>query len=158
MKKVTRIAAFYIVLFCFSSLSAAADTARLNKIAACSGVVVGYAALNYAAGDQQLFEDGLYSSVAALRSEKLHPGYGHSQLDWKFADQISGANADKIIALVNSNSIDEVALYEIADCHVHLARTILDNSAIIEQHNELIVEESEFLFQRLSAMLAATFD
>ena len=104
------ISTFTALLF-LSSL-AKAQTEKLDNLAACAGVVIGNGAVDFYLGDEQSFDVAANIAYSAYLSEVFSGGY--QQSDLQVADQILGANVDKIINAHNSEKVNLHMYYILA--------------------------------------------
>ena len=101
MRIVTSVLSVFIALLFLSSF-ARAQTEKLDNLAACAGVVIGNGAVDFYLGDEQSFDVAANIAYSAYLSEVFSGGY--QQSDLQVADQILGANLDKIINAHNSEN------------------------------------------------------
>ena len=120
--------------FMFWNSNLNADTAKIDDIAACAGVVLGNGAIDFFMGDELSFDDAADIAYSAYLSEVLNGD--HSQEDIKIADQILGGNLDKVIAAYNSETFDNELYEEIVSCYRLLSLQLLENAQIIIKNHE----------------------
>ena len=92
--------AFFILMFFGLVNSAKAATEKLDNIAACAGVVIGNGAIDFFMDKEKLFDDAADVAYSAYLSVVFSGE--HNQNDLQVADQILGANLDKVIYAFNS--------------------------------------------------------
>ena len=69
MMRVTVIAIFFT--FCFLGFTPKSKANELDNAAACSGVVLGNASIDYSLGDEASFNEGVSLAITAYLSEVL---------------------------------------------------------------------------------------
>lgn len=127
-----RIFCFALLLTFFWKASASADTARVDNLAACAGVVIGNGAIDYFMGDEASFDSAANIAYTAYLSQVFQGQYAQSDL--QIADQILGSNVDKVIAAYNSETFDSVLYEEIVGCYRMLSEQLLDSADIISDN------------------------
>ena len=141
---------FAICLLGFAQKSKANE---LDNAAACSGVVLGNASIDYSLGDEASFNEGVSLAVTAYLSEVL--GSSSAKEDIAIADQILATNTDKIINAANTETFDANVYEEIVKCYRRIASLLLKNRQIIEQNSDkiniLITQRIKLLKRILSA-------
>ena len=142
----------FVALWClgFTSQSRAND---LDNAAACSGVVLGNASIDYSLGDEASFNEGVTLAITAYLSEILqNPA---EKEDIAIADQILATNTDKIINAANTETFDATVYEEVAKCYRRVASLLLKNQKIIEKNRDkidlLITQRIKLLKRILSA-------
>ena len=86
----------------------------MDNLAACAGVVIGNGAVDFYLGDEQSFDVAAniaYSAYLSVFSA------GYQQNDLQVADQILGANVDKIINAHNSENFTSDVYEEVVGCY-----------------------------------------
>ena len=109
---------------------ARADTDKLDNIAACAGVALGNGAVDFYLGDEASFDAAAEVAYSAYLAEVLSGSF--SQNDLQIADQILGANLDKIINAYNSDNFDNEVYEEVVGCYRQLATQILEKVDVID--------------------------
>ena len=89
---------FMLPIFVWS-FSTTAETAEIDSIAACAGVVIGNGAVDFYMGDEEAFDVAADIAYTAYLSIVFEGQY--SQDDIQIADQILAINLDKIIIYFN---------------------------------------------------------
>ena len=149
--KVKFVSIFFAVCFlCFTPKSKAND---LDNAAACSGVVLGNASIDYSLGDEASFNEGVSLAITAYLSEVL--GSSSAKEDIAIADQILATNTDKIINAANTETFDANVYEEVVKFYRRVASLLLKNRKIIEQNSyqidKLINQRINLLKRILSA-------
>ena len=126
---------------------------ELDNAAACSGVLLGNASIDYSLGDEASFNQGVSLAITAYLSEVLQ---SHStQEDIAIADQIPATNTDKIIYAANTETFDSNVYEEVVKCYHKEASLLLKNQKIIEKNSDkidlLINQRIKLLKRMLSA-------
>ena len=119
---------FSLLLF-FWSFSTTAETAEIDSIAACAGVVIGNGAVDFYMGDEEAFDVAADIAYTAYLSIVFEGQY--SQDDLQIADQILAVNLDKIIAAYNSETFDDVVYEEVVRCYRVLSSQLIASSQTI---------------------------
>ena len=146
---------YIIILFavCFLGFSSNLKANELDNAAACSGVVLGNASIDYSLGDENGFNEGVRLAITAYLSEVLISG--SAKEDIAIADQILSTNTDKIINAANTETFDASVYEEVVKCYRKVASLILKNRKIIEQNSKkidlLIAQRVKLLTRILSA-------
>ena len=126
---------------------------ELDNAAACSGVVLGNASIDYSLGDEAGFNESVSLAITAYLSEVL--GSSSAKEDIAIADQILATNTDKIINAANTETFDADVYEEVVKCYRRVAGLLLKNRQIIEQNSEkidmLITQRIKLLKRILSA-------
>ena len=126
---------------------------ELDNAAACSGVVLGNASIDYSLGDEASFNEGVSLAITAYLSEVL--GSSSAKEDIAIADQILATNTDKIINAANTETFDANVYEEVVKCYRRVASLLLKNRKIIEQNSDqidkLISQRVKLLKRILSA-------
>ena len=139
----------FCVLGCTTKLKAN----ELDNAAACSGVVLGNASIDYSLGDEASFNEGVSLAITAYLSEVL--GSSSAKADIAIADQILATNTDKIINAANTETFDANVYEEVVKCYRRVASLLLKNQKIIEQNRDridlLITQRIKLLKRILSA-------
>ena len=128
MRKIKSVFTAFLVLLFFCSF-AKAQTKKLDNLAACAGVVVGNGAVDFSLGDEQSFDVAANIAYSAYLSEVFSGTY--QQSDLQVADQILGANADKIINAHNSENFTADVYEEVVGCYRALAKQLIEGAETI---------------------------
>ena len=89
---------------------------ELDDLAACGGVIVGNGAGDYTlTGNEDDFRDAFFLAQIAYLGHSTSNNYGAETL--KIADGIFGANTDKIIMAINSETFDSNTYEEVIACY-----------------------------------------
>ena len=149
--RVRVVAIFFAV--CFLGFTPNLKANELDNAAACSGVVLGNASIDYSLGDEASFNEGVSLAITAYLSEVL--GSSSAKEDIAIADQILATNTDKIINAANTETFDADVYEEIVKCYRRIASLLLKNRQIIEQNSDkiniLITQRIKLLKRILSA-------
>ena len=149
--RVKFVAIFFAV--CFLGFAPQLKANELDNAAACSGVVLGNASIDYSLGDEASFNEGVSLAITAYLSEVLQSSAAKE--DIAIADQILAANTDKIINAANTETFDSNVYEEVVHCYRRIASLLLKNQKIIEQNSDkiglLITQRIELLKRILSA-------
>ena len=125
----------------------------LDNAAACSGVVLGNAAIDYSLGDEISFKEGVRLAITAYLSEVLANSVAKE--DIAIADQILATNTDKIINAANTETFDANIYEEVVKCYRKVASLLLKNGKTIEKNSKkidsLISQRIKLLKRFLSA-------
>ena len=152
MRKINLVFTTLLVLLFLSSF-AKAQTEKLDNLAACAGVVIGNGAVDFYLGDEQSFDVAANIAYSAYLSEVFSAG--HQQNDLQVADQILGANVDKIINAHNSENFTADVYEEVVGCYRALAKQLMEGAETIinnqSKWNELKNTSIETLKRTLSA-------
>ena len=126
---------------------------ELDNAAACSGVVLGNASIDYSLGDEASFNEGVRLAITAYLSEVLKSSAAKE--DIAIADQILATNTDKIINAANTETFDANVYEEVVKCYRRVASLLLKNWKTIEQNRNkidlLITQRVKLLKRILSA-------
>lgn len=125
---------FIILLPLFWHSNAAADTDRLDDLAACAGVVIGNGAVDFFLGDEASFDSAANIAYTAYLSEVFSGHYEASDL--QIADQILGSNLDKVIAAYNSDTFDSTLYEEVVGCYRMLSEQLLISAETITENQD----------------------
>ena len=140
-----------IVNFIITSKSVIAN--QLDNVGACSGVVIGNAAVDFSLGDQKGFDDGIKLGITAYVSQVLANNY--SKNDIAIADKILASNTDKIINAANTQTFDETIFEEVIKCYRMLSILVMKNADTIKINskkiNNIINQRNKLLRRMLSA-------
>ena len=151
MKKFYKFLFFLILNFIFTSKIVFAN--QLDNVAACSGVVIGNASVDFSLGDQKGFDDGIKLGITAYVSEVFANNY--SKDDIAIADKILASNTDKIINAANTQTFDETIFEEVIKCYRILSILVMKNADIIKINskkiNNIINQRNKLLRRMLSA-------
>ena len=138
---------------CFLSFIPNSEANELDNAAACSGVVLGNASIDFSLGDEASFHEGVSLAITAYLSEVL--GSSSAKEDIAIADQILATNTDKIINAANTETFDANVYEEVVKCYRRVAILLLKNQKIIEQNSDkidlLITQRIKLLKRILSA-------
>jgi hypothetical protein len=149
--RVKFVAIFFAV--CFLGFAPQLKANELDNAAACSGVVLGNASIDYSLGDEASFNEGVSLAITAYLSEVLQSSAAKE--DIAIADQILATNTDKIINAANTETFDSNVYEEVVHCYRRIASLLLKNQKIIEQNSDkiglLITQRIELLKRILSA-------
>jgi hypothetical protein len=149
--RVKFVAIFFAV--CFLGFTPQLKANELDNAAACSGVVLGNASIDYSLGDEASFNEGVSLAITAYLSEVLQSSAAKE--DIAIADQILATNTDKIINAANTETFDSNVYEEVVHCYRKIASLLLKNQKIIEQNSDkiglLITQRIELLKRILSA-------
>ena len=132
--RVSVVAIFFAVWFLGFSPKSKAN--ELDNAAACSGVVLGNASIDYSLGDEASFNDGVTLAITAYLSEVLESS--SAEEDIAIADQILATNTDKIINAANTETFDANVYEEVVKCYRKVASLLLKNRKTIEQNSDKI--------------------
>ena len=151
MKKFYKFLFFLILNFIFTSKIVFAN--QLDNVAACSGVVIGNASVDFSLGDQKGFDDGIKLGITAYVSEVFANNY--SKDDIAIADKILASNTDKIINAANTQTFDETIFEEVIKCYRMLSILVMKNADAIKVNskkiNNIINQRNKLLRRMLSA-------
>ena len=118
----------YIIIFlAILSLGVALKSKanELDNAAACSGVVLGNAAIDYSLGDETSFNEGVGIAITAYLSEVLQSSA--AKADIEIADQILATNTDRIINAANTEIFDTSVYEDLVECYRRIASLLLKN-------------------------------
>lgn len=138
------------------SVPGQADQKKLDKIASCSGVVIGNAALDYALGDERAFDEATDLAMSAFLGYAL--GHEHGQEDLQFADRIMLVNIDKIVQADSNQVWDSTVYEEIVDCYRLVATTVYANINDIKANQAKIRNATHNLSTRLKRVIDHTWN
>ncbi len=151
MKKFYKFLIFLILNFIFTSNIVFAN--QLDNVAACSGVVIGNASVDFSLGDQKGFDEGIKLGITAYVSEVFANNY--SKDDMAIADKILASNTDKIINAANTQTFDETIFEEVIKCYRMLSILVMKNADTIKVNskkiNNIINQRNKLLRRMLSA-------
>ncbi len=137
----------------FIGFTPPSEASELDNAAACSGVVLGNASIDYSLGDETSFTEGVRVAIAAYLSEVLESSA--KKEDIEIADQILAANTDKIINAANTETFNADVYEEVVKCYRKLASLLLKNRKTIENNSNkidlVIVQRVKLLKRILSA-------
>ena len=126
---------------------------ELDNVAACSGVVIGNASVDFSLGDEGSFNDGIKLAITTYLGEALEQS--SAEEDIIIADQILTANTDKIINAANTETFDYDVDEQVVQCYRKLEGRLFKNSETILQNKEetdgIILQRIELLKRVLSA-------
>ena len=149
--RITSIILFFAV-FCLG-FTPKSKANELDNAAACSGVVLGNASIDYSLGDEDSFNEGVKLAITAYLSEVIESSA--AKADIEIADQILATNTDKIINAANTQTFDANVYEEVVKCYRKVASLLLKNQKTIEQNNKkidlLITQRIKLLERILSA-------
>ena len=139
----------FVVVFYFGLMSGS-NANELDNVAACSGVVLGNAAVDFSLGDEDSFKEGVELSITAYLSEIL--AGSSSKDDVAISDQILQTNSDKIINVANTNTFDANIYEEVVQCYRKVASILLKNMKTIEKNRtkiDALVDKRVNLIKRI---------
>lgn len=125
----------YIIIFCsilFLGIIPKSKANELDNAAACAGVVLGNAAIDYSLGDETSFNEGVRIAITAYLSEVLQSSA--AKADVEIADQILATNTDKIINAANTETFDANVYEDVVKCYRRVASLLLKNRETIEKN------------------------
>lgn len=125
-----------VLIVCHTSV---AKANALDDIAACTGVVIGNAAVDLQLDDEAAFDEGLRVAITGYLSFVSRGGL--SSDDLKLADQIMGSNTDIIINAANTDTYDSAVYESVVGCYRLLSLAIIRNAPSVEA-NRTIIEET----------------
>ena len=152
MRKINLVFTTFLVLLFLSSF-AKAQTEKLDNLAACAGVVIGNGAVDFYLGDEQSFDVAANIACSAYLSEVFSAG--HQQNDLQVADQILGANVDKIINAHNSENFTADVYEEVVGCYRALAKQLMEGAETIINNQSKWNELKNTSIETLKRMLRA---
>ena len=152
MRKINLFFTTFFVLLFLSSF-AKAQTEKLDNLAACAGVVIGNGAVDFYLGDEQSFDVAANIAYSAYLSEVFSQGY--QQNDLQVADQILGANVDKIINAHNSENFTSDVYEEVVSCYRSLAKQLMEGAETIINNQSKWNELKNTSIETLKRMLRA---
>ena len=152
MRIIKPVITIFLVLLFFSSF-AKAQTEKLDNLAACAGVVIGNGAVDFYLGDEQSFDVAANIAYSAYLSEVFSAGY--QQNDLQVADQILGANVDKIINAHNSENFTADIYEEIVGCYRAVSKQLMEGAEIIINNQSKWSELKNTSIETLKRMLRA---
>tara|TARA_B100001769_G_C22028207_1_gene552486 strand:+ start:77 stop:547 length:471 start_codon:yes stop_codon:yes gene_type:complete len=155
MSRYSLILISYLVLI-FSSSFVRAQTEKLDNVAACAGVVIGNGAVDFYLGNEQSFDDAANIAYSAYLSEIFSGGY--EQNDLIVADQILGANVDKIINAHNSETFNADVYEEVVTCYRSLGKQLMEKAETIinnQNNSEYWKQTKNTAIQTLKRVLRA---
>ena len=95
-----------------------ANANDLDNVGACAGILIGNASVDFSLGDERGFDEGINIALTAYLSEVFSKNYNND--DIAVADQILGANTDKIINAANTQTFDESVYEEVIKCYLRM--------------------------------------
>ena len=134
LMRMTFITIFFAV--CFLGFTPKLKANELDNAAACSGVVLGNASIDFNLGDEASFNEGVSLAITAYLSEVLQSSAAKE--DIAIADQILATNTDKIINAANTETFDANVYEEVVKCYRKVAGLLLKNRIVIEQNSDKI--------------------
>ena len=152
MRKINLVFTTFLVLLFLSSF-AKAQTEKLDNLAACAGVVIGNGAVDFYLGDERSFDVAANIAYSAYLSEVFSAGY--QQNDLQVADQILGANVDKIINAHNSENFTSDVYEEVVGCYRALAKQLMEGAETIINNQSKWNELKNTSIETLKRMLRA---
>ena len=152
MRKINLVVTTFLVLLFLSSF-AKAQTEKLDNLAACAGVVIGNGAVDFYLGDEQSFDVAANIAYSAYLSEVFSAGY--QQNDLQVADQILGANVDKIINAHNSENFTSDVYEEVVGCYRALGKQLMEGAESIINNQSKWNELKNTSIETLKRMLRA---
>ena len=139
-----------LVSVCCLGFTSKSKANELDNAAACSGVVLGNASIDYSLGDEDSFNEGARLAITAYLSEVLDSDAATE--DIAIADQILATNTDKIINAANTETFDGNVYEEVVKCYRRVASLLLKNRKSIEQNSkkiELLITQRVKLLKRI---------
>ena len=152
MRKINLVFTTFLVLLFLSSF-AKGQTEKLDNLAACAGVVIGNGAVDFYLGDEQSFDVAAHIAYSAYLSEVFSVGY--QQNDLQVADQILGANVDKIINAHNSENFTADVYEEVVGCYRALAKQLMEGAETIIKNQSKWNELKNTSIETLKRVLRA---
>ena len=152
VRKINLFFTTFLVLLFLSSF-AKAQTEKLDNLAACAGVVIGNGAVDFYLGDEQSFDVAANIAYSAYLSEVFSAAY--QQNDLQVADQILGANVDKIINAHNSENFTSDVYEEVVGCYRALAKQLMEGAETIINNQSKWNELKNTSIETLKRMLRA---
>ena len=152
MRIVTSVLSVFIALLFLSSF-ARAQTDKLDNLAACAGVVIGNGAVDFYLGDEQSFDVAANIAYSAYLSEVFSGGY--QQSDLQVADQILGANLDKVINAHNSENFTADVYEEVVACYRALSKQLIEGAETIINNQSKWNDLKNTSIETLKRMLRA---
>ncbi len=143
----------YIIVFFaifFPSFTPDSEANELDNAAACSGVVLGNASIDYSLGDEISFNEGVRLAITAYLSEVLESSAVKEDIE--IADQILATNTDKIINAANTETFDANVYEEVVKCYRKVASLLLKNRKTIEKNSkkiDLVITQRVKLLRRI---------
>ncbi len=143
----------YIIVFFaifFPSFTPDSEANELDNAAACSGVVLGNASIDYSLGDEISFNEGVRLAITAYLSEVLESSAVKEDIE--IADQILATNTDKIIHAANTETFDANVYEEVVKCYRKVASLLLKNRKTIEKNSkkiDLVITQRVKLLRRI---------
>ena len=128
MKKLNLAFTTFLLISVFSHY-ASAQTEKLDDLAACAGIVLGNGAVDFILGDEESFDITAHIAYTAYLSEAFTGGYQPDDL--QVADQILGANVDKITILYNNGNFDEAVYEEVVVCYRKITTQLMEGAEFI---------------------------
>ena len=117
------------IAFCCLCPTPESQANELDNAAACAGVVLGNASIDYSLGDEAEFNEGVRLAITAYLSEVLMNSAAKE--DIAIADQILATNTDKIINAANTQTFDANVYEEVVKCYRKVASLLLKNQKTI---------------------------
>ncbi len=152
MRKINAVFTTFLVLLFLNSF-AIAQTEKLDNLAACAGVVLGNGAVDFYLGDEQSFDVAANIAYSAYLAEVFSSGY--QQNDLQVADQILGANVDKIINAHNSENFTADVYEEVVGCYRALAKQLIEGAETIINNQSKWNELKNTSIETIKRMLRA---
>ena len=129
------------------------NASELDNFAACSGVAIGNASVDFSLGDEGSFNDGIKLAITAYLGEVLEQS--SAEEDIAIADQILAANTDQIINAANTETFHYDVDEQVVQCYRKLEGLLFKNLETILQNKEetdgIILQRIELLKRVLSA-------
>ena len=122
--KIKRFTLLVLLIVPFTNHLKAQD---MDQVAACAGVVIGNASVDYILGDKQAFNDALnIANYAYLPSVMgVTALLNSSQEDREFTETILSGNIDKVIIAYNNDNYDTNMYEEVVGCYRMLGTVLL---------------------------------
>ena len=152
MTRFTIIGALFGVLAVFAS-PVQANTDRLDRVAACAGIVLGNGAVDFYLGNEAAFDDAAQVAYTAYLSEVFSTSYELN--DIQIADQILGGNVDKVIVAFNNDNFGSDIYEELVTCYSLLGNQLITNAALISEKSPEWEEQKQNNIDLLKRFLKA---
>ena len=152
MTRFTIIGALFGVLAAFAA-PAQANTDRLDRVAACAGVVLGNGAVDFYLGNEVAFDDAAQVAYTAYLSEVFSNSYELN--DIQIADQILGGSVDKVIVAFNNDNFGSDIYEELVTCYSLLGNQLITNAALISEKSSEWEEQKQNNINLLRRFLKA---
>ena len=130
-----------------------ANTDRLDRVAACAGIVLGNGAVDFYLGNEEAFDYAAQVAYTAYLAEVF--GASYELNDIQIADQILGGNVDKVIVAFNSDNFGSDIYEELVICYSLLGNQLIDNAALISEKSSHWEEQKQNNINLLKRFLKA---